>query len=122
MFVLTTFIFAAVSGWRQLAQNYPAGGAVPSPLKYFVWGQVGRIYYRKCLNVGGDERGLYLVPFFVFRPFHPPLFIPWSEIQARTQERFLFMRVDTLDLGRGFSKIRIQSSALEPFQANLPSV
>ncbi|MFO7899828.1 MAG: hypothetical protein R6V58_12310 [Planctomycetota bacterium] len=29
-----------------------------------------------------SEKGLYLVPFVIFRPFHKPLLIPWREIDA----------------------------------------
>jgi hypothetical protein len=33
------------------------------------------------LTVGADPEGLYLAqPFVVFRPGHPPLFIPWGDI------------------------------------------
>lgn len=121
-FALSAYFIAAVSGWRHIAKKHPATGPTPGALKYFVWGQVGWVNYQHCLRVGGDERGLYLVPFFIFRLFHPPLFIPWSEIQTRKQERHFFVRVDTIELGREFSRIRLQSSALKPFQAHLPPV
>lgn len=42
------------------------------------------------LTIGGNEKGLYLVPMILFRLFHKPLLIPWTEIDARPAKRFLF--------------------------------
>ena len=39
-------------------------------------------HYNNVLTVGADSEGLFLVPFFLFRVGHPPLFVPWAEITA----------------------------------------
>jgi hypothetical protein len=33
--------------------------------------------------IGSDPPGLHLAVLFIFRPGHPPLFIPWSEVSVR---------------------------------------
>jgi hypothetical protein len=33
--------------------------------------------------IGSDPVGLHLAVLFPFRPGHPPLFIPWSEVSVR---------------------------------------
>ncbi len=119
-FSLTNFVRATVSGWRRLARRYAAGALEPGRQEHFVWARVGRITYQHYLNVGGDARGLYLAPLYVFRMFHPPLLIPWSDIQVRTEGRHYFMYVDTLDLGEGLPQIRIEAKALAAVQAHLP--
>jgi hypothetical protein len=44
--------------------------------------KVGLIEYGHCINVRVDERGLYISPTLMFRPFHPPVRIPWRAIHA----------------------------------------
>jgi hypothetical protein len=50
-----------------------------------------RINYRSCLTISADSQGIYLRTFFLFRPFHPPLFIPWTDLDY-TDKRMWFMR------------------------------
>jgi hypothetical protein len=49
--------------------------------------------YNGCLTVGGNVEGLYLSVLFLFRPGHPPLFVPWIEISGRIEKRRWFSRV-----------------------------
>lgn len=46
--------------------------------------------------------------FFLFRPFHPPLLIPWSELHGRVCERVMFMTCDTFEVGPDRVKVRIR--------------
>ncbi|WP_021780897.1 hypothetical protein [Myxococcus hansupus] len=121
IFSIASFVQATVSGWRRLAKRYSAGEFEPDRRKYLVWARVGRVTYQHYITVGGDERGLYLAPLYVLRMFHTPLLIPWSDIQVRTRKLHFFMNVDILDLGEGLPQLRIESEALDPFLAYLPS-
>src|SRR5260370_20051122 len=57
--------------------------------------------YNGCLTVGADSSGLFLVPLFIFRLGHPPLFVPWSEILSQWKKRFFgLMDVVVLHLVR----------------------
>jgi len=35
-----------------------------------------------AIKLGADGHGLHIVMSTVFRPFHPPLFVPWSDISG----------------------------------------
>jgi hypothetical protein len=82
---------------------------------------------RSCLNFGSDETGLYLSVFPIFRPGHPPLLIPWSEITVVSGEKGLISKTRELLLGREQSiplaislalaeKIRLAAGAAWPIE------
>ena len=119
MWPTVLFFISVIGGWRQLASRYRTDQPVPAPRRHLVWGQLGLMYYRNCLTVGGDARGLYLAVFFPFRFFHPPLCIPWSDLHGRTRGRHYFMRCDTFEVGPERVQLRLRSSAVEPLEAYL---
>ena len=57
-------------------------------------------HYGNALNAGANSVGLYIAPVFLFRPAHPPLFIPWSEIKVGPSRWVDFYLSITLTLGR----------------------
>jgi hypothetical protein len=78
------YVISLLSGWRQLAGNYRFEGAFTGKRWRFRsismrWGAG----YGSCVHIGADTRGLYLSILFLFRPGHPSLFIPWSDISVR---------------------------------------
>ncbi|HWJ19538.1 MAG TPA: hypothetical protein VNR65_12515 [Geobacterales bacterium] len=96
-----SFLIAAVSGWMDLAQRL----RLSSPFAGSTWSFQSASMrwmsrYRSCLNVGADPSGLQLSMFFLFRPGHPPLFIPWSEVTVARRWTFLFVPQVKLLLGR----------------------
>ena len=74
------FFFSRVGGWHELAKHYPApkryGGAWISNEVHF--GNTSG----DSIQVGADSQGLYLSIWIGLRPFHPPLFVPWSDVTA----------------------------------------
>jgi hypothetical protein len=44
--------------------------------------------YSGVLTIGANAVGLYFKPLFLFRPGHPPLFIPWSETKIEMKKSF----------------------------------
>lgn len=42
--------------------------------------------YSGCVTIGANPEGLFLRVFPLFRPFHPPLFIPWTAMQTTARE------------------------------------
>jgi hypothetical protein len=104
LFVVFWFIMMAVlaqaSGWAILADIYPAHESYEGPAKRFSSISLERIKnmpatYNGVVNVGADARGLRLSLFFLFRPYHPELAAPWSEISARSKKSLL---VDGVEL------------------------
>jgi hypothetical protein len=76
-------LIAAVSGWQLLGQFY----RLTMPFNGRQWRfRSGRMRwatnYNGCLTLGANARGLDLAVMWPFRLGHPPLFIPWSEVQT----------------------------------------
>jgi hypothetical protein len=98
-----SFLIGFVSGWfslsrRFIKQSEPYGetrSAGP-----FFYGVCMRFWlsYNQVIRMTAAEDALYLSVFFLFRIGHPPLCIPWKEIQlGRT--KFLWRRFVVLTLG-----------------------
>jgi hypothetical protein len=75
-------VMGKISGWGRLAERYTASGVVPGNLHRFRSARIGWAGYNNCLTFGGDMRGLYVAMFPLFRPGHPPLYIPWHDLEA----------------------------------------
>lgn len=56
--------------------------------------------YNNVLTVGADSSGLFIVPLFLFRAWHPPLFVPWAEITVAPKTLLFFFKYVELCLGR----------------------
>jgi hypothetical protein len=84
-------VFSRVSGWRTLAQRYPLRGSRPPARVRMGYGVFrGWIGYNGGLILSVDARGLYLAAMPVVLSFcHPPIFIPWSEIEWIRRARML---------------------------------
>ena len=76
-------LISYLSGWRKLAETYPAtqpfiGEWIRPWAVSMGWG----VNYNGLISIGTDSAGIYLSVFFIFRPGHPPLFIPFEEISG----------------------------------------
>ncbi len=87
---LTLRIIAGLSGWRRLARHYAFDGRFTGKVWRFRSARLGRMNFNGALTIGVDRRGLFLAPMILFRPFHRPLLIPWSEIEAEPHKSWLF--------------------------------
>ncbi len=86
-------VLAKMGGWSKIAQLFAFSGSFAGDLYRFQSASFGFTNYGNCLNVGVNDIGLYMVPFFLFRSFHKPLFIPWNYICAEKRKVWLFERV-----------------------------
>jgi hypothetical protein len=87
---LLMWVLSHLSGWALLARRFRANGNFSGES----WGwQSGRFRgwcgYNHCLSVGADPTSLHLVVQKPFGFFHPPLLIPWVEIEVTTGKAFL---------------------------------
>jgi hypothetical protein len=87
--VFTALVWCAVlalsswaSGWRRLARAFGNPSLVAGTPTRFLSARIGHVEYSGMLNAGAGDFGLALVPMWMFRPFHPPLFIPWTEMET----------------------------------------
>jgi hypothetical protein len=92
-FFLTSFLTSVFSGWHALARRFRAEsepyGVTKSagPFFYTVYTRYAS-HYSFCIRMTAAEDGFYLSVVFPLRVGHPPLRIPWSEVQISRVKRF----------------------------------
>jgi hypothetical protein len=97
---LVTATLAILSGWRRLAERFPAPPIVDGEkyasqsLRLSLLGS-----YNRCVHVTVGEKGLHMVPMILFRLLHPPILIPWTDISACERRDFLFMKRTRITVG-----------------------
>lgn len=85
----TMLLIGQIGGWRRLAQRFHA--QEPFYGESWRWQSAqfrGWCNYNNCLIVGANPESLYLAVNFPFGMFHPPLLIPWREIEVETGKMF----------------------------------
>lgn len=92
--LVATWIFAMwiasrASGWHRAARRFGNPGPFASVGNgvRFASAQIGWGNYSGALDLRVSPSGLYLAPIPFFRAFHPPLFIPWNEIEVPPSPR-----------------------------------
>jgi hypothetical protein len=98
-----TFALVAVArmgGWSRLAARYRCREPFEGFRIRFGSGEMrgGPFWglpcnYGGCLALGANVQGLYLAVFPLFRPGHPPLFIPWQDLKGKVERGWLFTYV-----------------------------
>jgi hypothetical protein len=89
-------LIARMSGWSQLAEAYRHRGRFDGFRKRVVFAQLRGGWFFGLpseyggLTMGSNPQGLYLAVFPLFRPGHPPLFVPWRDVTASLERRGLF--------------------------------
>ena len=74
------YTFSKMASWDSMAESYLL--RTPYSEKRFAMetGLFGRSRYNGALTFGSNTVGLYVEVLFIFRWWHPSLFIPWSDI------------------------------------------
>jgi len=78
---LVLWVLSVASGWRRLAKRFDAPSLAPADAHRLGSVFIGAVRYNGVLRLAIDHRGMFLSPYPIFRPFHRPLLVPWSEIQ-----------------------------------------
>ena len=108
--VATILLVLSLLGWFWFSLKYrytghfrgASIGLVSIDINYIV-------HYYVTFKVNPD--GFYLRPPLSLRLFHPPLFIPWNDIQNVKDEKFIFVKYKRLFIGNpGVGNIRISYS------------
>ncbi len=82
-----------LSGFPQLIRHYGWRSSFVGSEWYWQSVAIGWLSYRSCVTVGLNTTGLYMAPWAIFRAGHPPLLIPWSELQVEGSQWWWLMRV-----------------------------
>jgi hypothetical protein len=89
-FVLNVLGF--MSGWWSLAKAYPHTGHFDGKLRRFRSLKLNWVNVNGAVTIGTNAEGLYLAMFVLFRPGHPPVFIPWEDVSAKVVKGWLWMQ------------------------------
>jgi hypothetical protein len=85
---------ARVGGWSALAASYARAQRPEGTAFRFCSGNFGLASYGGCLWLVSGVRGLDVSVLFLFRPAHPPLFIPWSDLTAHAVRGWVLQQVE----------------------------
>ncbi len=97
---VSLYLVAAASGWRLLATRFRAQGSFTGQTWRMQFARMRWMSnYNGALTIGADTTGLFMVPMMVFRLWHPPLFIPWTEITLVGTRQVLFFTLVEFRLG-----------------------
>ena len=96
------FAISWCGGWWALSNSYPLDTDVIRK-RWRFQSAVMRMMtgYGSCLSFGVTDRGLALSILFLFRPGHPPLHIPWEDIEVDRHKPWLM----TSRIRLGFKKV-----------------
>jgi len=98
MWIFVLFIISR-SGWGRLAERYKTDEAFTGTRIGIISAGINRANYNNSLILKYNEDGIYLKTMLIFRLFHPPLLIPWSEIKEVTDMKLLFFKFKMLSIG-----------------------
>jgi hypothetical protein len=115
LWVGITLLMSFIGGWGKVAKVYaaterPADGA---ELKR-VTGMFGVARYKFVLTVITTDTGIYIENRKVFRPGHPPLFIPFPAISKARLQTLFFWEFVAFHVGDpALASVRLPSKVFE---------
>lgn len=110
-----TFFLSFVGGWGRVGKLYAATGVPPQgrALKN-VTGMFGIARYKYVLTIITTTDGIYVENRKVFRPGHPPLFIPFSAIFNARKQTLFFWEFVAFEVGDPpLAGVRLPSKVFE---------
>jgi hypothetical protein len=84
---------SVLGGWAELARFYRQCGTFTGDRRRFESLRLGWVHYNHCAVLGISDEGLFLSLIPVFRLWHPPLLIPWTELTLDWKKTFVFESV-----------------------------
>lgn len=118
-------LLSVMSGWHQLASRLRATSPIEGERYRFTSLSLGSgafpMSYRNCIFVTVGRSGFVLSVLFLYRMFHPPIYVPWSAVKTAHPEQRWFLMYTAVYI-RGFKKRllfrgRAGRKILEMFQA-----
>jgi hypothetical protein len=101
LWVGIAYWIALIGGWRLLAKRFRMQGTFSGQKWNMQSARMRALsHYNNALTVGANDSGLFIVPFIMFRAWHPALFVPWTEISVIQATQLFFFKFVELRLGR----------------------
>jgi hypothetical protein len=116
------YIFSLQSGWRTLAERYPASSKPAGPRVRWQVVRLGPIPETGVTNMIPSPQGLYLYAGWLYRCFRSPILVPWSVVSSAREVRELWWKRYELAI-TDVTRIRMSRrayQAVEPFLAPAP--
>lgn len=98
MWVLVTFVVSRM-GWSALATRYEGPAHFTGTRLGIISGSVNMSNYKNALVLHYSHEGIYMRPVWIFRLFHKPVLIPWTEIKEIKEQKVLFFTTKELTIG-----------------------
>src|SRR3977135_2062016 len=89
MWILITFIISRM-GWSDLSAHYETINPFLGQRVGIISASINSANYNNSLILKYNEVGIYLRPIIIFRLFHKPILIPWTEIKEVRNKNILF--------------------------------
>ena len=122
VFYAMLYVFAKLTGWRDMAARYRDVRAEPTPYRAGSAVLGTHAWSSPPLFVGVDASGITLRPALPFRPIFQTMHIPWSEVVSAQRRERMFFDVLELHCGHGADSIVgiLPSGAADAILARLP--
>jgi hypothetical protein len=119
IWILATFILAKM-GWADLANKYLFENDFIGQRKGIISAGINSVNYKNSLVLKFNDEGIYLRPSILFRLFHKPILIPWSEIKEVRTKKILFFTYKELIIGNPFvAMLTIKENIFKEFEEKL---
>jgi len=96
MCLVVSVLISFMSGWHELAKRFRSDESIEGERFRFRSGSIGwsafPVSYGGTLFATVGPKGFRLSVFFPFRLLHPPLVIPWTEVERCEPTRYWFRR------------------------------
>ena len=121
LWVVISYVIAAMSGWRQMMAAYPDQPEAPLRRFSFQSAYMGaRVSLGNVLRIEVCPSGLRFGILRLFGLFCRDFFVPWSEIAVTPRRMFLVNAVELQFGGRAFPKLTIRAALADRIAAVAP--
>ncbi|WP_309941639.1 hypothetical protein [Aureibacter tunicatorum] len=104
-------------GWSDLVEKYKMNNRFTGKRVGIISASVNASNYQNCLILKYNDDGLYLKTTIFFKLFHPPIFIPWTEVKSVREKKILFTRYNELIIGDPFiATIKLRAKTYRKIQ------
>jgi hypothetical protein len=115
------FILSLASGWRRLAERYPARSEPAGKRFRSQSAKIGWTSYSNVLTFIVSPEGFYVSSWGPFRFAHPPFIIPWRDIyHVRFTKALWFERARFEVSVPAFATFQVKRSVIEEARQYLP--
>lgn len=99
MWCLVSVLLSRMGGWHRLGAKFRALRPANGTRHRMQSIRLGLVNYNSCLTIHISDEGLHLATILPFRLAHPPLLIPWSELQKPVAKKSLWMTWIEFEIG-----------------------